>query len=132
MIDPADWLAIWGRPDLERIRELSDDDLEVVAVTASIKPRHYSGPDAAVRWLSDLRERLKAGWTADRFTQLADDAVVIEGTLHFNEPSAATGAESQEFAVLMRLRDGRVTWIGTFLTLDAAREAWERGITGSA
>jgi ketosteroid isomerase-like protein len=131
VIDESAWLAAWGDPDLDRIRELSADDLEVVAVTASIEPRHYSGREAAVRWLTDLRQRLKASWSADRLTQFADDAIVVEGTLYFNDPSA-TGAETQRFAVLMRLRAGRVTWIGTFPTLDAARDAWERGIAGSA
>lgn len=127
MIDTAAWLSIWDEPDLEAIRELSADDLEVTAVTAAIEPRHYSGRDAAVRWLTDLRERLRADWSVTKLTVLGTKGVVVEGVLHFVEAPATTGTDDQRFAVLMRLRDGKVHWIGTFMTPEAAREAWERG-----
>ena len=126
-IDEHAWLRIWDQPDLEAIRELSTDDLEVTAAIAAIEPRHYSGPDAAVQWLTELRQRLKAGWTATRLTRLADDALVVEGELEFVYASA-TGAETQTYAVLMRLRDEKVRWIGTFITVADARDAYERGI----
>lgn len=131
MIDERAWLAAWDKPDYEAIRALSADDLEVTAVTASIEPRHYAGPDAAVRWLSELRERLRAEWSATKLTRLADDAIVVEGELRFGDP-AVTGAERQSYAVLMRLRADEVRWIGTFVTFEAATEAWERGIGAAA
>jgi len=127
VIDDRAWLAAWDEPDFDAIRRLSADDLEVTAVTAAIEPRHYAGPDAAVRWLSELRERLHADWSATSLTRLADDAIVVEGELRFLGP-ATTGAERQTFAVLMRLRDDKVRWIGTFVTLQAAREACELGV----
>ena len=127
MIDGAEWRRIWGEPDLDAIRELSADDLEVTAAIAAIEPRHYDGRDAAVRWLVELRERLEADWTVTDITSLADDAVVVEGGLDL--VSQTTGATRQTFAVLMRLRDDKVCWIGTFITFEDARDAWERGVT---
>jgi ketosteroid isomerase-like protein len=124
VIDEDVWLRIWEEPDLDAIRSISADDLEVTAVTAAIEPRHYQGRDAAVEWLVELDERLGGDWSVNQMTRLADDAVVFEGELRFAEPTT-TGAESQPFAVLMRLRDDKVRWIGTFMTLAAAREAWE-------
>lgn len=126
-IDPDAWLEIWNGPDLDAIRELSTDDLEVTAVTAAIEPRHYVGRDAAVRWLVELRERIQADWSATHLVPLADDALVIEGEVRFVEP-VSTGAESQSFAILMYLRGDRVHWIGTFMTFQAARETWEMGV----
>jgi ketosteroid isomerase-like protein len=127
VIDDRAWLAAWDEPDFDAIRKLSADDLEVTAVTAAIEPRHYAGPDAAVQWLSELRDRLGADWSATKLTRLSDDALVIEGELRFLGP-ATTGAERQAFGVLMRVRDDKVHWIGTFVTLGAAREAWELGV----
>lgn len=124
MIDADRWLAIWDAPDLDAIRELSADDLEVTAVTATIEPRHYQGPEAAVQWLTELRQRIRADWSATKLTELAEDALVVEGELRFAEP-AATGAATQSFAVLMKLRGGRLRWIGTFNTFQAAKDAWE-------
>jgi ketosteroid isomerase-like protein len=125
--DDAAWLAMWNEPDLEAVRAISADDLEVTAVTAAIEPRHYTGRDAAVRWLQELRERLDAGWVATKVTALADDVAVTEGELKFFDETA-TGAERQTFAILMRFRGDKLRWIGTFVTMGAAREAWKRGI----
>jgi ketosteroid isomerase-like protein len=127
VIDERAWLAAWDKPDYEAIRALSAADLDVTAVTAAIEPRRYSGPDAAVRWLTELREGLRADWSATRLTRLTDDAIVVEGELCFGDP-ATTGVERQSYAVLMRLRADKVRWIGTFVTLQAAREAWELGV----
>jgi ketosteroid isomerase-like protein len=127
VIDEASWLAMWNEPDLEAVREWSADDLEVTAVTAAIEPRHYTGKDAAVEWLVELRERLQGNWTAHTLTMLDDSTLVVEGELRFVEP-VTTGAETQSFAILMRLRDEKIRWIGTFMTLAAARDAWELGV----
>jgi SnoaL-like domain len=126
-MDEQSWLAVWNGPDLDAIREMSADDLEVTAVTASIEPRHYVGKDAAVRWLVELRERLGGDWSALRRTVLADDALLTEGELRFPEPTT-TGADKQAFAILMRMRGDEICWIGTFITVQAAREAWEMGV----
>jgi ketosteroid isomerase-like protein len=127
VIDEEVWRRIWEQPDLDAIRLISADDLEVTAVTAAIEPRHYRGREAAVQWLVELNERLGGAWSVDQVTRLADDAVVFGGELRFAEPTT-TGAESQPFAILMRLRDDKVRWIGTFMNLAAAREAWELGV----
>lgn len=129
MIDEQEWLRIWREPDLEGVRRISADDLEVTAVTAAIEPRHYTGPEAAVQWLVELRERLGGDWSVFGMTELAEDAVVFDGELRFAHP-VTTGAEVQPFAILMRLRDDKVRWIGTFMTLDAARQAFELGAAG--
>ena len=129
MIDDESFLRAWNELDLVAIRALSADDLDVTAVTAAIEPRHYSGRDAAVQWLTELRQRLKADWSATKLTRLADDALIVEGELRFVDPST-TGAETQSFAVLMHLRDDAIRWIGTFNTFDAATEAWELGASG--
>jgi hypothetical protein len=127
VIDEAAWLEIWNGPDLDAVREMSADDLEVTAVTAAIEPRYYAGKDAAVRWLVELRERLGGDWSALRRIELADDASITEGELRFPEPTT-TGADKQAFAILMRFRGDQIRWIGTFITVQAAREAWEMGI----
>jgi ketosteroid isomerase-like protein len=128
-MDEAAWLAMWNEPDLDAIRAMSADDLEVTAVTAAIEPRHYEGREAAVEWLVELEKRLGGDWSATKRTILDDDCVVTEGELRFQEPTT-TGAESQPFAILMRLREGKLCWIGTFINLKAAREAWELGVGG--
>jgi ketosteroid isomerase-like protein len=134
VIDEQAWLAAWDEPDLEAIKAFSADDLEVTAVTASIEPRHYKGRDAAVQWLVELRERLRADWSATSLARVGggdddddDDAIVVEGELRFVD-TGTTGAETQTFAVLMRLRDDKVRWIGTFVTRDAALEAHALGV----
>ena len=127
MIDEQAWLAAWDEPDLAAIRGFSADDLEVTAVTAAIEPRHYKGRDAAVQWLVELGERVRADWSATTLTRIGDDAIVVEGELRFLDPGA-TGAETLTFAVLMRLRDDKVRWIGTFVTREAALEALELGV----
>jgi hypothetical protein len=126
-INEQAWLTAWDGPDLDAIRDFSTDDLEVTAVAAAIEPRHYTGRDAAVEWLVELRERLQADWSATKLTRVADDAIVVEGELRFVDPSTI-GAETQTFAVLMRLRSDKVRWIGTFVTLEAALEALELGV----
>jgi len=125
--DDEAWLAIWNGPDLDAIRAISTDDLEVTAVTAAIEPRHYKGPDAAVRWLVELEERLGGDWSATAVTKLDNQTSVTEGELRFREPTT-TGTESQKFAILMRFRGDKIRWIGTFVTVQAAREAWELGV----
>jgi ketosteroid isomerase-like protein len=127
VIDEQAWLAAWDGPDLDAIRDISADDLEVTAVAAAIEPRHYTGRNAAVDWLTELRVRLKADWSATTLSRVADDAIVVAGELRFHDPTT-TGAENMPFAVLMRLRGDKVRWIGTFVTLDAAREAFELGV----
>jgi hypothetical protein len=130
VIDEREWLRIWNEPDLDGVRSISADDLEVNAVTAAIEPRHYQGPEAAVRWLVELKERIRADWTVIALTPLADDALLFEGGLTFIDP-ASTGNEAQTFAILMRLRGDKVRWIGTFMTAGAARDAWELGAGSS-
>jgi ketosteroid isomerase-like protein len=127
VIDEASWLAMWNGPDFEAIRAMSADDLEVTAVTAAIEPRHYRGRDAAVEWLVELEKRLGGDWSALAVTWLDDRSAVTEGELRFREPTT-TGAESQPFAILMRFRDDKIRWIGTFINLAAARGAWELGV----
>jgi ketosteroid isomerase-like protein len=127
VIDEQSWLAMWNGPDLDAIRELSADDLEVTAVTAAIEPRHYTGRDAAVEWLLELERRLGGDWEATRVTELDEQCLVTEGELRFQEPTT-TGAEAQPFAILMRFRGDKICWIGTFINLAAAREAWELGV----
>jgi hypothetical protein len=127
VIDEQAWLAIWNGPDIEAIRAMSADDLEVTAVTATIEPRHYTGPDAAVQWLVELREPLQADWRATKRTILDDETVITEGELIFHDRTA-TGADEGSFAILMRFRGDKLHWVGTFVTLKAAREAWEMGV----
>ena len=127
MIDTDRWLAMWNEPDYDAIRDLSGENLEVTAVTATIEPRHYTGREAAVQWLTELRERIRADWSATKLTELTEEAVVMEGELRYEEPST-TGADRQAFAVLMMLRGGKLRWIGTFGSLEAARDAFDRRV----
>ena len=127
-MDDKAWLAMWNGPDLEAIREMSSDDLEVTAVTAAIEPRHYTGKDAAVQWLLELNQRLGGDWSATSVTWLDAQTTVTEGELRFAEPDITTGAESQTFAILMRFRGAKIRWIGTFINARAAREAFELGV----
>ena len=126
-LDSQEWLRIWDEPDLEAIRALSTDDLEVTAVLAALQPRYYKGRGAAVQWLTELRERLQGSWSTTELTRVGRDAVVVEGELRMTDPGA-TGVEVQHFAVMMRLRGDRVRWIGTFSTIGDATEAYDLGV----
>jgi ketosteroid isomerase-like protein len=75
----------------------------------------------------ELEKRLGGDWSALAVTWLDDRSAVTEGELRFREPTT-TGAESQPFAILMRFRDDKIRWIGTFINLAAARGAWELGV----
>jgi len=127
VIDEEYWLDAWGAGD-ERVLGLCTDDVEVVATAMSIKPRYYRGPAGAKQWLDDLRVRFKGSWTNKRLTRIDQDALIIGGTMQFAEPNP-TGSLEQDFAVLMRLRDDKACWIGTFVTFEEAEETWQRGIT---
>jgi len=72
VIDEQAWLAMWNGPDLDAIRAMSADDLEVTAVTAAIEPRHYTGRDAAVEWLVELEKRLGGDWSAVAVTWMPE------------------------------------------------------------
>jgi SnoaL-like domain len=129
LIDEELWVAAWEAGD-DRVKDLVTDDCEIVAVTMSIEPRRFYGPDGAKAWLDDLRERFTASWKHRAITQIDPEAVIIEGTMYFAEPNPI-GSLEQDYAVLFRLRGDKASWIGTFVNFEEAKETWKRGITGT-
>lgn len=129
MIDKDEWLAAWNGGDDERIVALCQPEVEVTAVTLSAEPRRYVGCDGVRQWMADVRGRFQAKTRVEQVEQVDEGAAIMSGTLLVDSDTSGSVAE-QPFAVLVHLRDDKASWIGTFITADAAREAYELGVTG--
>jgi ketosteroid isomerase-like protein len=100
----------------------------VHAVTLGTEGRHYKGHDGLRQWMREVGERFGARSVVDEVVPLADDAVMLRGTLHIHADFG--GDEEQRFAMVVHLRDGKARWIGTFISAGDARAAFESGVTG--
>ncbi len=125
-VDQQHWIDTWNTRDPDAISTLCDDDVVVNAVVLGIEPRRYEGRDGVREWIRDVRQQFHAESRVERITELDDDAIIAEGTLaiadSFDQP------REQNFALLIRLRGELAVWIGTFLTVDEARDGYARGI----
>lgn len=129
MIDTDEWLAVWNTRDPDRIASLCQPDVEVTAVTLSAEPRRYGGRDGVRQWVNEVRERFQAETRFESIESIDEGAAIMAGTLFIDSDSSGAPAE-QPFAILVHLRDDKATWIGTFITPEAALEAYKLGVTG--
>jgi ketosteroid isomerase-like protein len=127
VIDPDDWLAAWNSPDFDLMVARCADDVEVLAVTLGVDARTYSGREGVRKWMEEVRERFHARVRPERVTPLDDNAFILDGTLMVDDEISGR-PEPQGFAILHRLRDGKIYWLSTAITADEAREAWQRGV----
>jgi hypothetical protein len=128
-IDEREWLDAWNSPSASPIIAIADPDVEVHAVTLGIKGRHYTGHDGLRQWMRDLRDRFNARSRADAIDPIADDAIVMRGTVFVDDGYG--GEEEQRFVMLIHLTPGgKARWIGTFFSAADAKRAYESGVTG--
>ncbi|HEX6713119.1 MAG TPA: nuclear transport factor 2 family protein [Thermoleophilaceae bacterium] len=128
MIDEQEWLEAWNSARAGPIIAIADPEVEVHAVTLGIEGRLYRGHDGLRQWMRDLRERFNAHSRADSIEPLADDAVIMRGTIFIADGYG--GEEEQRFTMLIHLKDGKAHWIGTFFSAADAKRAYESGVTG--
>ena len=128
MIDADAWLAAWNAQGARPKFEITDPEVEVLAVTLGIEGRHYRGHEGVRQWMRDIRDRFGARTVAKEITPLGDDAVMMVGTLYIEDDYG--GVEEQRFAMVIHLKDDKAIWIGTFFSAADAKAAYEAGLTG--
>lgn len=128
MIDEHEWLAAWNSQSAGPIIAIADPDIEVHAVTLGIEGRHYRGHDGLRQWMRDIRDRFQARSRADSLQLLADDALMVSGTLFVDDGFG--GEDQQQFAMVVHTRADKALWIGTFFSAADAKAAHEAGLTG--
>ena len=127
-VNEQEWLAAWNSPTAGPIIATADPEVEIHAVTLGIEGRRYTGHDGLRQWMRDIRDRFGARSHAEQIEALADDAVLVRGTVVIADGYG--GEEEQRFAMLVHLRNGKARWIGTFFSAADARAAYESGVTG--
>lgn len=127
-IDSKEWLDAWNGPSAGPILATMDPEVEVIAVTLGIEGRRYVGHEGVRQWMRDIAERFSARTVADTLTQLADDALMMSGSLWIDDGYG--GEREQKYAMVVHLRADRAIWIGTFVSTGDARAAFEGGLTG--
>ena len=127
-VDEQEWLDAWNSPTATPIIALADPEVEVHAVTLGIEGRHYMGHEGLRQWMRDLRDRFNARSRAEGIVTLADDALIVRGSVFVDDGYG--GEEEQRFAMLVRLKDDKARWIGTFFSAADAKAAYESGVTG--
>src|SRR5690349_1908815 len=103
------WLDAWNSQRAGPVIEISDPEVEVHAVTLGIEGRLYKGHDGLRDWMREVGERFGAHSKAEAIEPLAEDAVMIRGTLFV--PDGYGGEQQQSFAMVVHLRDGKAHWI---------------------
>ena len=129
MIDQQQWLDAWNSQSAKPIIEIADPEIEVHAVTLGIEGRHYTGHDGLREWMRDIRDRFGARTRAEAVLPLSDDAVMVRGTLYIADGFGGED-EEQHFAMVVHLREGKASWIGTFFSAADGKAAYEAGLTG--
>jgi hypothetical protein len=127
-VDEEAWLEIWNSQRAAPILAIADPDIEIHAVTLGIEGRLYKGHDGMREWMRDLRERYNAHSRAEAIEPLADDALIVRGTIFIDDGYG--GEEEQRFAMLVHLANDKARWIGTFFSAADAKAAYESGVTG--
>jgi hypothetical protein len=127
-VDEQIWLDAWNSGRATPIIELSDPEVEVHAVTLGIEGRHYQGHDGLRQWMRDIRDRFGARTVTSSIEPLADNAVMLKGTIFVADGYG--GEEEQRVAIVVHLKGGKARWVGTFFSATDARSAFESGVTG--
>ena len=130
-IDEQAWLDAWNSQSAGPIIDIADPEIEVHAVTLGIEGRHYTGHEGVRQWMRDIRDRFGAKTVVEAATPLADDVVMLRGTLYIDSDFSGE-PEEQRFAMVVHLRDDKARWIGTFFSAADAKAAYEAGVTGPA
>ena len=125
------WLDAWNAQSAGPIIDITDPEVEVHAVTLGIEGRHYEGHDGVRQWMRDIRDRFGARTEATAVTPLADDAVMVRGTLYIDADFGGE-PEQQNYAMVVHLRDDKARWICTFFSAAVAKAAYDAGVTGPA
>ena len=128
-IDEKKWLDAWNSQKAGPIIEISDPEIEVHAVTLGVGARQYRGHEGVRQWMRDIAERFNAYSRAEAIDRLADDVVMVRGTLFMRDEFGGADQE-QLFAMIIHLRDDKALWIGTFFSASDAKAAWAAGVTG--
>jgi ketosteroid isomerase-like protein len=129
VIDTDEWLAAWNSGEDDRIVDLTAPDIEVNAATLGVEARHYEGHDGVRDWLKEVRHRFHAQTRATEVQAIDDEAALVSGVLHIEDVKSGQLVD-QAFAILAHLRDDKAVWLATFITPEAAREAYKLGVTG--
>lgn len=127
-VDEQVWLDAWNSQRAGPVIAISDPEVEVHAVTLGIEGRHYKGYDGLRDWMQEVGQRFGAHSKAEVIERLADDAVMIRGTLFVSDGYG--GEEQQRYTMVVHLRNGKARWIGTFFSAADAKQAYESGVTG--
>jgi hypothetical protein len=127
-IDEQEWLEAWNSQNAGPIIDIADPEIEVHAVTLGIGARHYQGHEGLRQWMRDIRDRFNAVSQAESIETLADDVVMVRGTLYMRDEFG--NEDQQVFAMIVHLNDDKAAWIGTFFSASDARAAYESGVTG--
>ena len=127
-VNEEQWLDAWNSQEAGPIMDIADPEIEVHAVTLGIDGRHYVGHDGLRQWMRDIRDRFHARSEANSVEYLSDDAVMVTGTLYMRNEFGSE--ESQQFAMVVHLRNDKAWWIGTFFSAADAKAAYHTGVTG--
>ena len=127
-VNEEQWLDAWNSQEAGPIMDIADPEIEVHAVTLGIDGRHYVGHDGLRQWMRDIRDRFQARSEANSVEYLSDDAVMVTGTLYMRNEFG--GEDSQQFAMVVHLRNDKARWIGTFFSAADAKAAYHTGVTG--
>jgi hypothetical protein len=128
VIDEQEWLDAWNSQRAGPVIAISDPQVEVHAVTLGIEGRHYEGHDGLRQWMREIGERFRAYSRVHEIEPLADDAVLLRGTLYVRDDFG--GEEAQRFAMVVHTRADKALWIGTFFSGSDAQAAFKAGVTG--
>src|SRR3954454_21744816 len=80
-VDEEAWLAIWNSQSAQPILANADPEIEIHSVTLGIEGRLYTGHEGLRQWMRDIRDRYSAHSRAEEIEALADDALMVCGTM---------------------------------------------------
>src|SRR3954447_26764295 len=100
-VDEQEWLEASNSGRATPIIEISDPEVEVHAVTLGIEGRHYQGHEGLRQWMRDIRNRFSARSVMHSIESLAEDVLMISGTLFIADGYG--GEEEQRFAMVVHL-----------------------------
>jgi ketosteroid isomerase-like protein len=106
--------------------ELTDPQIEWVPMSAHLggEDASYFGRGGVRQWLDDM----KRDWTSiemrpENFGDLGDDGAMVQGTWHALGRGGRTPLDFPHAAWLLRVRDGKLVLLRTFLDREEALEA---------
>ena len=112
-----------NRGDLGAAKRLADPECELRTRTTSLADRTYRGHAGVEQWFADVGESFEAvRQTPKRFIGVDAERTIVQ--LRFEARGKGSGAEiNQMLTAMWRVRDGKVTQIRNYATVDEALEA---------